>query len=289
MSLFTIFSFSNSFASVLPAGYTELEYIESSGTQYIDTGYKWTSNITQTYIRYWSIPTSEYALFGSQTSYPKLVYSGFIHGYTNRNAFMCGKTAWIQLTQDSSIFDKWVELNVKTTSDTAGTIDWSDRTNGEVSFSYENGVMNNDTIYLFGNHRDNQTVFRAKVRISSFKMVDNSVVVRNFIPAKRNVDSVLGMYDIANDVFYTNSGTGTFIAGPEVVNTCTSATIMGENVCLIDTEPNGDYINVRYNNEQYYLMLDSENDYPIHVGSSNKLKIITNTATYNVHDASVVE
>ena len=127
-------------------------------------------------------------------------------------------------------------------------------------------------------------------KMKYYKHIKNGTVVFNGIPAKRKSDNVVGLYDLVGDTFYTNSGTGDFIAGPEVVDsTCTSATVMGENVCLIDTEPNGDYINVRYNNEQYYLMLDSENDYPIHVGSSNKLKIITNTATYNVHDASVVE
>ena len=45
------------------------------------------------------------------------------------------------------------------------------------------------------------------------------VLVRNFIPAKRNSDNVLGLYDLVNNVFYTNAGSGTFIAGPEVPKT----------------------------------------------------------------------
>ena len=34
------FGFANAFSANLPSGYTELEYIESTGTQYIDTGLK---------------------------------------------------------------------------------------------------------------------------------------------------------------------------------------------------------------------------------------------------------
>lgn len=37
--------------------------------------------------------------------------------------------------------------------------------------------------------------------------------VRNFIPCK-NISGILGLYDIVNNIFYTNAGTGTFTAGP---------------------------------------------------------------------------
>lgn len=38
-------------------------------------------------------------------------------------------------------------------------------------------------------------------------------IQRNFIPAKRLSDSVLGLYDTVNDTFYTNSGSGSFSGG----------------------------------------------------------------------------
>lgn len=37
------------------------------------------------------------------------------------------------------------------------------------------------------------------------------------MPAKRTSDGVLGLYDLVTKQFYTNNGTGTFIAGPEKV------------------------------------------------------------------------
>lgn len=39
----------------------------------------------------------------------------------------------------------------------------------------------------------------------------------HFYAARRDSDEVIGLYESVNDIFYTNKGTGTFIAGPEIV------------------------------------------------------------------------
>ena len=48
------------------------------------------------------------------------------------------------------------------------------------------------------------------------KIWDNNTLIRDFIPCYRKSDNVVGMYDIINNLFYTNKGTGSFIAGPDV-------------------------------------------------------------------------
>lgn len=53
-----------------------------------------------------------------------------------------------------------------------------------------------------------------KGKIYNLKLYDNGTLVRNFIPS-RNSSGVLGMYDIVNNKFYTNLGTGTFVGGAE--------------------------------------------------------------------------
>ena len=45
--------------------------------------------------------------------------------------------------------------------------------------------------------------------------VDNTLEL-DLIPAIRKSDNVAEMYDIINDNFYTNSGTGTFTVGSNV-------------------------------------------------------------------------
>ena len=44
----------------------------------------------------------------------------------------------------------------------------------------------------------------------------NDVLVREFIPCYRKADSVAGLYDLANNTFYTNAGSGVFVVGPDV-------------------------------------------------------------------------
>jgi hypothetical protein len=53
-------------------------------------------------------------------------------------------------------------------------------------------------------------------RMYYFKIYDNGTLVRDFVPVKRNSDNVIGLFDIVNNKFYTNKGTGTFTAGTEV-------------------------------------------------------------------------
>lgn len=53
-------------------------------------------------------------------------------------------------------------------------------------------------------------------RIYGLILIKNDMLVRNMIPARRDSDGELGMYDMVNNIFYTNSGTGEFIDGPVV-------------------------------------------------------------------------
>ena len=46
--------------------------------------------------------------------------------------------------------------------------------------------------------------------------IDNGTTRRNFIHARRDSDGELGMYDLVSNTFFTNAGTGEFIAGPVV-------------------------------------------------------------------------
>lgn len=48
----------------------------------------------------------------------------------------------------------------------------------------------------------------------SFKIWKGNILLRNFVPCYRKSDNVVGMYDTVKGEFYTNSGTGQFLAGP---------------------------------------------------------------------------
>ena len=58
------------------------------------------------------------------------------------------------------------------------------------------------------------------IKVESFKetpeylkISENGILIRNFIPCYRKSDNEIGLYDIVNNVFYTNQGTGEFLKG----------------------------------------------------------------------------
>ena len=187
----------------LPDGYTQVEYLQSTGTQYIDTGYypnqntKFEISGTQA--------NADSALFGLSAVFycfdngRDATFYGFC-GNTGSFNFAIGGTP-VVLTMSAS--DGIVINGTK----------YADLTAGSTTANYSMalfGRMNNATgvVEKLGAHKINYA-----------KIYDNNVLVRNFIPAKRNSDNVVGMYDTVSQTFFTNAGTGTFTAGGEAVPT----------------------------------------------------------------------
>jgi len=178
--------------SVLPTGFTALEYIESTGTQYIDTG------IT---VKATTLAEFEYQFVGSAAT--NYVF-GQIAGFGNR-VMGYRKTAiwWFRRT----------DLNL------------GDNDKHKVVFDQDGkvyrdgfGTQQSQTILLFAERNDNSAINKGKVKIYNFKLKEGTTpsIIQNLIPARRNSDGVLGMYDTVSNTFFTNAGTGEFIAGPVV-------------------------------------------------------------------------
>ncbi len=189
---------------VLPAGYTQLEYIESTGTQYIDTGIKGNNN-TRFDINFQNTAGTG-MVFGSRIS-------------ASSDAF----AVW---TFNSSITTS-LRFGFDGTGGYTGNAPLTDRV--FLSFDgeqlYRDGVaawmipsstqfITPSNLLLFAYYDKNQIV-QAQVKVFMLRLYDNTTLVRNFIPA-RNSDNVIGMYDTVTKTFFTNSGTGSFIAGPEI-------------------------------------------------------------------------
>ena len=201
---------------VLPSGYTQLEYLDSTGTQYIDTN--------------WIPGTGTHSVeidFEFLTAEGSVLFGGRPESSVNVFGFGADLTSGMQKWQmRSGTATNW---NYSTVSPTVGT-----RYNAVASFT--NGsqslVVDGTTVIsssnsmnltgmvkqiLFGIYTASNSQYAcAKFRVWSCVIKTNDAVVRNFIPAKRNSDGALGMYDTANSTFYPNAGTGTFIAGPEM-------------------------------------------------------------------------
>lgn len=62
----------------------------------------------------------------------------------------------------------------------------------------------NTEIHLFARGNSGNYERRSKCQIYRAKIYNGDDLIRDFVPAKRNSDGEIGMYDIVNDVFYTN-------------------------------------------------------------------------------------
>ena len=202
----------------IPGGYTELEYIQTNGDEYIDTGYAWTTQNRKVNMEFMITTYKRRShLFGSTNylDYDLNPYfstnASYEQNYIGTERYFYLNQDFIQNTKYNVVWDlrsdKSFQMTVNNTNYGPATVDRIPTT----------GV----SVYLFHVHRINPASFLegynpAIGRIYGTKMWDNENLVRNFIPAKRNSDNVVGMYDTVTQTFFTNAGSGTFTAGPEI-------------------------------------------------------------------------
>lgn len=53
-------------------------------------------------------------------------------------------------------------------------------------------------------------------RLYHLRFYNNGKIVEDFVPCYRKADNVPGLYDVVNQIFYTNSGSGSFTVGPDI-------------------------------------------------------------------------
>ena len=191
----------------LPTGYTQLEYIESTGSQYIDSNYYANPKTkVQADFAFTSL-TQQQRIFGH--SYDSDPNSGAV-------SFCCyisGGDVISYASKDGQ--GDWSWSNIKASKDRL--VVTMDQLNKKITIKGDNARTSNVSLTLF---KDNGVHANASLhcyaKMYSFKIWDNDVLVRNFIPAK-NSSGTIGMYDLVQDTFYLNSGSGTFTAGDEQI------------------------------------------------------------------------
>lgn len=179
----------------LPGEYTRLEYIESAGAQYINTGI---------------IPSSKTKIAVDFQVTQKTAENNDIFGvvgqfafrqYMNNDFFRTVSGSFADFSSDVSIFSR--HTVVKTMESTVIDDIYSAYTlpstvvNHLLLFAYSSG----ESIYNYG-----------YLRMYSCAIYDDDSLVRNYIPC---VDSngVAGLYDTISKQFYSSSGTSAFLAG----------------------------------------------------------------------------
>ena len=194
--------------------YKRVGWIESSGTEYIDTGYKPTS-VTEGFTAKFSLTTADddwnlMNMGGTSTDNYRFGFGGYKTTNFQAGFIMYGASSWGKLiTSPAPQLDVVYNVEYNYNSSNAmvlnGSIIASDLTTG--SYSYQS----NWCIFC-------QTYQTNHVRFMSGKLYgliiySGSNPVRNFIPVLDRQTNKAGLYDLVTKTFYGNAGSGAFTYG----------------------------------------------------------------------------
>ena len=192
----------------LPLEYQEVEYIESTGTQCIDTGVLPDNN---------SITWKIKAKFKSVSS-QQIMGSGWGNGTrfsiasgTGSNFQVAFGAGWKNLPQqkDTAIHHYIVNTYISG----YGKIDGFPQIEASVSSAT---FSEKKTIFLFARNRTGKIDYYCNACTYTSEIYKNGELIQNLIPCYRKSDSKPGMYDTVSKTFYTSSGTGEFLVGNNV-------------------------------------------------------------------------
>ena len=171
---------------------TPIEYLEATGTQYINT--KIPANTVSKVItdfQFTSITSgTESEIMAVYVDDNNRMQCGYYSGADFSQSYTGATTTYSQLSS----------LTARTTGTSTPL--------GSPSL----------TIYLFGQNQSNTLYHPSKAKIYSCKMYKNGKLDYDFIPIKTTTN-IYGLWDKVNKIFYSNAGTGTFTGGPAVALT----------------------------------------------------------------------
>lgn len=221
----------------LPAEYQEVEYLQSSGNQYINTAIIPSSGMAaEVVFRFTGVTTNdEMQVFAFHKDIDGTEYS-------NNSTYTLGSTCWHDGKRYKCIVaieepEEWTREHWQETDAEVrwqcGVINKEMYSWGYFSYSGTDptlwttgyGDYNIDdsgaSMYLFAQDKYETGAAQAIGGIKQVKKVivrQNGATIAHLVPCFRVQDGRPGMYDLVRDVFFTNIGTGEFEVGPNVGN-----------------------------------------------------------------------
>ena len=202
----------------LPSEYQQVEYIQSDGLQAIDTGvYPLVdTSITLDFAKTQTLTND--GLMGARSNNTFAIYLYATGRGTQENHSFRGAVAYGNVNSyvtDVNFYNNTDRHTVTAEYTNGGVTVISD---GVVTSLGSSTVPSNLAWYLFACNTNNSidTGRSAKIKMYACEISQNGETIRDFVPCYRIADGEIGMYDLVNGVFYTNSGSGTFIKGEDV-------------------------------------------------------------------------
>lgn len=185
----------------LPKAYQKVEYIQSSGSQYINTGFR-ANNNTRVVIDYGYLGGD--VVFGA---YDANGSDGYGIQADGGKWYMYYGTSGARTTLDAVVGTRYIvdfDKNVLYVN------------NNLIRTATVNVFQGDNPLILSALYNVSSVGFFTSIKLYACQIYDSGILIRDFIPCYRKADGVAGLYDLANDEFYTNAGSGTFTVGSDV-------------------------------------------------------------------------
>ena len=197
--------------------YTELEYLESTGTQYIDTGVIGNLNTKYEITVQASSAGKSLAVFGSRTSATENTIMTTRNWQNSTNQIINDFGDYQETRQIENLSTGLEKITFVNDKNSRSFYNWSTQQTTTTTTTYSTAFTTPTTLRIgqadvLGGLAN---VYNFEGKIFGCKIWNNDTLVRDLVPVRRS-DNVLGLLDKVNDKFYRNCGTGSFIAGPSL-------------------------------------------------------------------------
>ncbi len=184
------------YTTLVPSDYTPVEYITFNGAQELDTGF--TPNQDTKIVSKFMGTTNGSWVYGTGTSNPRITCYLIATGNERFGNVTVTGTGIVpnvinELVQDKHGFNF----------------------NGNLVPYTNVGTFTCSRTLTIGNSNGSTGTPRFSGNFYEMKVYDNDVLVRNYIPARKNSDNSIGLYDSVNNTFLSESA---LTAGPDINN-----------------------------------------------------------------------
>lgn len=222
----------------LPNEYQQVEYIESTGTQYIDTQiygtektsiditYEYNSNATSSGILGNRIAQkqNEFLLGTSSNLIPDYLFLGYANSgisnnsqnYTNYNIPINSSIKYRIIINPGLYPNPTLTPNFNLNPKTPYKFVNINGIDYIVSNITNQKFMTFKTLDIFKIYTSQNDYSLTSAKLYNLRIYNGNELRRDFIPCYHKSDNEIGLYDLINEVFYTNLGTGTFLKGADV-------------------------------------------------------------------------
>ena len=212
----------------LPSGCRQLDYIESTGREFIDTEYTAVAGTRVELDMYlhgrseqrdtWGVP------FGTRTtgepwtvkSFSFQMADGILRGDSFRFAY---NGRFVNGGNRPFPYGERITLTCD-----GQHVEWTGSTADAVSFSASPLQRSKSSLYIFADNSVSEDGAKHKtgwnpcrMRLYSFKIYEGEALKHHFVPCWNEGKGAAGLYDLVDCEFHGNGGSGTFIVPPTVV------------------------------------------------------------------------